>query len=58
MDVNLRLENPSVDHQGRRCTFHLDQQKIINVSPVPRLLTAKRYRMKVGIPQMCADDEC
>jgi hypothetical protein len=28
MDVNLRLENPSVDRQGRRSTFHLIHPKI------------------------------
>jgi hypothetical protein len=34
MDVNLRLEHPSVDRQGRRSTFHLIQPKITRCLPL------------------------
>jgi hypothetical protein len=34
MDVNLRLENPSVDRQGRRSTFHFSSTKNHQMSPL------------------------
>jgi hypothetical protein len=54
MDVNLRVENPSVDRQGRRSTFHLIQPKITRCLPCTLPIDGKTLQNESGeSPDVC-----
>jgi hypothetical protein len=50
MDVNLRIENPSIDRQGHRSTFHLIQPKITRCLP---LYLAYWLQNAIESPDVC-----